>query len=940
MWRVRGYTNSKQILNYSFSSYRNSRTFGSDHGERIMAIRREDINVWERRSPISPAHVSELVNKGIKVLVQPSTRRAYTMDEYERAGATISEDLTSASLIIGVKSVPIDLLIPNKTYAFFSHTIKAQEANMPLMDAMLEKNIRIIDYEKMVDEKGRRVCAFGKFAGVGGMINTLHGLGLRLLALGHHTPFMYMGSTHNYKSSRAAKLAAYELGEDIKSGKLPKHFGALSFVFTGSGNVSQGAQEIFQELPHVYVHPHDLKKAVEGGDHRKLVGTVVRREDYLVPIAGGKFDAAEYEAHPERYRSNFAETIAPYMSVLINGTYWGPENPRLLTNDDAKNLLKPLARTSAYDGCPNLPHRFLAIGDISADPDGSLEFMTECTTIEYPFHLYDIKTGSSQIGMAGDGVLICSIDNVPAQLPREATDYFGRLLLPWIPEMIDSHATEPFEKQTHLSGTIKNAIITSNGTLTPNFKYIADLRKRIEESKARALGPNRPVPITKRVLVLGAGMTVGPTIDYLTRDKQLAVTLASNVVSEAEAIASTYRNTSPVMLDAKQNPEKLAQLIKDHDIVVSQLPYENHNAVARKCIELKTNMISSSYEAVLEPEAHEAAKEAGICIGMELGLDPGIDHMLAMECFDDVKEEGGMITSFLSYCGGLPAPECADNPLRYKFSWNPRAGLMTIMHGAKYLWYGKTVTVDSGERLINEIRSTDQFPGFRLEEYPNRDSTVYKEKYNIQTADTVIRGTLRYEGFSTAMSGLYQLGFYSLREHPMFAEAREIPFHVLLATIMGRPDAGLSELTSLVYEKVGRDDAKLQAIKELGLFSDEPVIPQKTAFDTLAEFLKTKLAYKDGERDLVLLRHQIGIEWPEKKQETRSITMIQYGDPNGFSAMARTVGLPVGIATKQVMDGDIKASGVFTPVKREIYKPLVKKVRAEGITSKSSSYFH
>lgn len=139
MWRVRGCTKSKKILNCSVLKHRSSRTFGSDHGERIMAIRREDINVWERRSPISPAHVSELVNKGIKVLVQPSTRRAYTMDEYERAGATITEDLTSASLIIGVKSVPIDLLIPNKTYAFFSHTIKAQEANMPLLDAMLEK---------------------------------------------------------------------------------------------------------------------------------------------------------------------------------------------------------------------------------------------------------------------------------------------------------------------------------------------------------------------------------------------------------------------------------------------------------------------------------------------------------------------------------------------------------------------------------------------------------------------------------------------------------------------------------------------------------------------------------------------------------------------------------------------------------------------------------
>ncbi|CAB4031195.1 alpha-aminoadipic semialdehyde synthase, mitochondrial-like, partial [Paramuricea clavata] len=158
--------------------------------EKVMAIRREDINVWERRAPISPAHVKDLVDNGIRVLVQPSTRRAYTMAEYEDAGAVITEDLSPASLIVGVKAVPINQLLADRTYAFFSHTIKAQPGNMPLLDAMLEKNIRLVDYERMLDSKGQRVAAFGKFAGVAGMINILHGLGLRLLALGHHTPFM------------------------------------------------------------------------------------------------------------------------------------------------------------------------------------------------------------------------------------------------------------------------------------------------------------------------------------------------------------------------------------------------------------------------------------------------------------------------------------------------------------------------------------------------------------------------------------------------------------------------------------------------------------------------------------------------------------------------------------------------------------------------------
>ncbi|KAM7438042.1 hypothetical protein ABFA07_012446 [Porites harrisoni] len=936
MWTVKSIRTNRYgiISRYLLSLQRN---FSSERTERVMAIRREDINVWERRAPIAPSHVAELVNKGIKVLVQPSTRRAYTMDEYERAGAVITEDLTPASLIIGVKAVPIDLLIPNKTYAFFSHTIKAQEANMPLLDAMLEKNIRIVDYEKMVDSKGHRVCAFGKFAGVGGMINILHGLGLRLLALGHHTPFMYMGATHNYKNSRAAKLAIYELGEDIKAGKLPAHFGPLSFVFSGSGNVSQGAQEMFQELPHIYVEPDELKKAIQSTDHRKVIGTVVSREDYLVPKAGGVFNAEEYDAHPERYRSTFAEKIAPYMSVLVNGTYWAPNVPRLLTYDDARNLLKTMKRSSAYEGCPDLPHRLLAICDISADCDGSLEFMTECTTIEYPFHLYNIKTGTSQIGMAGDGVLICSIDNLPAQLPREATDYFGKLLVPWLAEMIDSHATEPFEDQHHLSDTVRNAIITSNGSLTPSYKYIADLRKRQEEAKARALGPNVSVPIKQRVLLLGSGFTVAPCVEYLTRDKSLAVTVASDQISEAEILASKYKNTHPVLLDVTQSEEKLKKLIQQHDVVISLLPYSLHPVVAKSCIAYKKNLLTTSYVLPAIEELHQSAVDAGIAIVNEVGLDPGIDHMLAMECFDDAKAEGAVVKSFRSYCGGLPAPEHADNPLRYKFSWSPRAGLLTIMNGARYLWYGKTVDVAAGGSLLNEIKPTNMFPGYRLECYPNRDSLAYGDLYDIRTANTILRGTLRYEGYATACLALFQLGMYSSAERSDLALAHEQPWKQVLAKLVGRPDAGESELYSLVFEKVGKDQARLQAIKDLGLLSDEPVLQQKTPLDTLCLYLTKKLAYGEGERDLVLLQHDITVEMTDKTQENRRIDMICHGEPNGHSAMARTVGLPVAIATKMMLDGDLKATGVVLPLNREIYKPLLTRLRAEGIQSQMTT---
>lgn len=246
------------------------------HHRAVLAIRREDINAWERRAPLAPKHVKELTNLGYKVLVQPSNRRAIHEKDYIKAGGVIQEDISEASLIVGVKRPPEDKLIPKKTYAFFSHTIKAQEANMSLLDEILKLEIRLIDYEKMMDHRGTRVVAFGQWAGVAGMINMLHGLGLRFLALGHHTPFMHIGMAHNYRNSSQAVQAVRDAGYEIALGLTPKSIGPLTFVFTGTGNVSKGAQEMFNELPSEFVEPHELKEVSKTG------GNVTRFKTYYV----------------------------------------------------------------------------------------------------------------------------------------------------------------------------------------------------------------------------------------------------------------------------------------------------------------------------------------------------------------------------------------------------------------------------------------------------------------------------------------------------------------------------------------------------------------------------------------------------------------------------------------------------------------------------------
>lgn len=224
----------------------------------------------------------------------------------------------------------------------------------------------------MCDEHGQRVVAFGKYAGVAGMINILHGLGLRLLALGHHTPFMHIGPAHNYRNSGMARQAVRDAGYEIALGMMPRSIGPLTFVFTGSGNVSQGAQEVFQELPFEFVPPEMLHKVAEHGATNKVYGCEVRRHDHLQRKDNGTYSARDYDLHPEAYISTFSKKIAPYASVIVNGIYWAVNSPKLLTIPDAKYLLQPqeIPWLPSSPGAPVLPHRMLAICDISADPGG------------------------------------------------------------------------------------------------------------------------------------------------------------------------------------------------------------------------------------------------------------------------------------------------------------------------------------------------------------------------------------------------------------------------------------------------------------------------------------------------------------------------------------------------------------------------------------------
>ncbi|XP_063783261.1 alpha-aminoadipic semialdehyde synthase, mitochondrial [Pseudophryne corroboree] len=905
------------------------------HHKAVLAIRREDINAWERRAPLAPKHVKKLTNLGYKVLVQTSNRRSIHEQEYIKAGGIIQEDISEAALIVGVKRPPEEKLIPAKTYAFFSHTIKAQEANMSLLDEILKREIRLIDYEKMVDHRGMRVVAFGQWAGVAGIINMLHGLGLRFLALGHHTPFMHIGMAHNYRNSSQAVQAVRDAGYEISLGLMPKSIGPVTFVFTGTGNVSKGAQEMFNELPSEFVEPHELKEVSKTGDLRKVYATVLSRHHHLVRKTDGVYDPLEYEKNPELYTSRFNTDIAPYTTCLINGIYWDPHTPRLLNRQDAQRLLAPVKSTSvATEGCPKLPHKLLAIGDISADTGGSIEFMTECTTIDMPFCMYDADQHIIHDSVEGNGILMCSIDNLPAQLPIEATEYFGDQLFPYLEEMLTSDARKPLDQQS-FSPVVRDAVIISNGSLTPKYKYIQKLRESREYAQSIAMGTK------KRILVLGSGYVSEPVISYLTRDPNVEITAVSVIKDQVDHLAKKYNHTTPLVMDVLKSEDKLSALVKKHDLVISLLPYSAHPLVAQKCIKNKVNLVTASYLTPSMRELQQSAESAGITIVGEMGLDPGLDHMLAMECFDKAKDVEAKVESYLSFCGGLPAPEYSDNPLRYKFSWSPLGVLLNTVQPATYLKNGEVVNIEAGGSLLDSVTIMDCFPGLNLEGFPNRDSTKYAEPYGIQSAHTLIRGTLRYKGFSKAMSGFVKLGLINADPCPLLAiDAPVITWRELLCHLLKVPaSASLDHIKETVYNRIGKDDSNMDAVQWFGLLSEEPVPVAVSVVDALAKHLEMMLSFVPGERDMIVMRNDVGIRHPSGHLECKNISLVVYGDVNGYSAMSKTVGYPTAIAAKMVLDGEIDSKGLVIPLTKDIYGPILERVKEEGISYNSKSTF-
>jgi alpha-aminoadipic semialdehyde synthase len=410
------------------------------------------------------------------------------------------------------------------------------------------------------------------------------------------------------------------------------------------------------------------------------------------------------------------------------------------------------------------------------------------------------------------------------------------------------------------------------------------------------------------VLVLGAGMVSAPVVEYLHRDESVNIIVCSQLKEESDRLAHRYPGVESAYINVKENPENLAKLVADSDVVVSLLPYALHGDIAKHCVEGKTHMVTASYINDGVRQYDKEAKEAGVTLLNEVGLDPGIDHLLAMECIHEIQDKGGEIESFISYCGGLPAPENSDNPLRYKFSWSPRAALVNTLAAAKYLNKGQIVKISGGGDLMSQPKHLDFLPGFSLEGFPNRDSTQYIELYGLKSQlHTLLRGTIRYKGFSECIEAMQLLGLIDPAPHPMLhPSGPDVTWRQLVINMLGLVDSEIfyENLKQKLADRVGDPDC----LEKLGILEEVPVVKLETPLDTLSYYLSKRLAYEGNERDLVILRHELVIRWNDGRREERGINFVVYGnteESGGHSAMAITVGFPTAIAAKMILDGKI-----------------------------------
>lgn len=434
----------------------------------------------------------------------------------------------------------------------------------------------------------------------------------------------------------------------------------------------------------------------------------------------------------------------------------------------------------------------------------------------------------------------------------------------------------------------------------------------------------------KNILVIGAGRSATSLISYLlnnAKENNWFVNVADYSLSLAEEAISQNERGRALFFDVNDKNQRYEE-IKKSDIIVSMLPASMHILVALDCVHLKKNLVTASYVSDEILQLDDAAKENGVLLLNEIGLDPGIDHMSAMQIIDDIKEKGGELTSFKSFCGGLIHPDYDNNPWNYKFTWNPRNVVLAGQGVAQFIEGGEIKHVPYNN-LFERIENMDVLDVGSFEAYANRDSLSYINSYDIEGIETLIRGTLRRKGYCSSWNYFIQLG---LTDNSYTIQNSEFLTYREYINMFLPYDKELSVEEKFCLEfDISKKSETFNKFIWLDLFTDKKVeIKNATPAQILQKILEEKWSLSNDDRDMIVMQHQFKYNFNGKCNKLKS-SLVVYGDNQKDTSMAKTVGLPVGIAVKLILNGEISSIGVKIPTTKDIYIPVLKELSENGL---------
>lgn len=891
---------------------------------RKIGICRELKDRWERRVPLVPDDIRQLIGEhGYEVAVQGSPLRVHSNGEYSAAGALVDDGIAGCDLVMSMNEPAAELLRPGGMYLCFGRSAPGQSFGDAFLRRLQKLGCTLFDGNAITDERGRNIVYIGRYIGLAGMIDTLWALGQRLKHEGYDTSVAAIRQAHQYENLASARRAIIDIAEELRDRRLPSALRPLVFGFVGNDGISKGAQEIFDLLPHREITPSELLAGGVCSGGNEILKVVFSEEQAIRPKdETNRVSLTEFYRHPKHFESDFGRYLR-HLSVLVNSLPRTTDATHLVAKTDIEKLWK------GHDN-----PRLRVIGDLSGTVEGAVEIASVAALPDAPAYVYEPEADDIAYGVDGHGPVIVSLADPACELPEEVSAGISHSLMPLLQHLANVETEAPIEK-SGLPMPLRRAAILWRGRLTPACGHLRNVLKRAsseEEAEEEASSAFRAFKNTpgvgvsgKSILILGGGPLARPLVRYLLEKTHHEVVCADQTSGMAAGLVKGYSRGKAVAIELDDRHE-LASLIRCADFVVSLVPYRYHIPIAELCITHRKHMVTTSYTSESMRKLDGRAREAGIMLLNEMGVIPGIDHMIAMRSIHRVVAGGGKVVALRMYGGALPAPEAGMNPLGYRYSWNMRCVLDAGRTHARQRERGGVVDVSGPD--VFKCHGLVSVPGMgTFEAYPCRDAVAYEEAYALPDVKTMSRGTLRNPGWCSFWDKMFSLGWSS--DMPRVDLEGKAWGQIMRVLVPGNGDL-TADLCSCW--NVPRGSAEIRCAEWLGLLGSEKVpVGPNNLLDLLCEHLQRKLAYRPGERDMILMYHELVAEYPDRLERITS-TLTDYGIPNGDLAVARTVGLPIAIFLREFFAGRIRGlSGVLIPTLSEMFGPILVELESIGI---------